>query len=329
MVMTMAGAQLASAGIGAGTTLAQSGIQMQQGKKGHERNKELMDIQLANQQALNQQGHNLQYEQWLRTNYPEQVEQLKKAGLNPSLLYGKAGTQGGTTGSQGGGQASSGSYSHAPYMDMSTMMTGAQIQKILEEVEMLKAQREKLETVDTDKVKSEIDKIIAETENEKVKTLGEELKNINQEIKNIYEPGKLRSEINLATEKTAQIIQDTDITGEMKKDLLREQLGKGLMAINNSKLITTKDKLTDKQISEIDAKLYIMAEQLALNKTKQEIESGQLELNKYKVDIENMLRTRDIDVKETKVWVDGITSVLGDIMRLIGTTATSVTKVIN
>ena len=182
--------------------------------------------------------------------------------------------------------------------------------------------------MDTDKVSGEIDKILAETNNVKIKTLGEELKNLNQEIQNTYEPDKLKSEIDLATKKTAQILQDTEITGEMKKDLLKEQLGKGLMAINNSKLITTKDKLTDKQINEIDAKLYIMAEQLALNKTKQEIESGQLELNKLKIDIDNMLRSRDIDVKETKMWVDNITNILGDVLRLVGTTATSVTKVI-
>lgn len=54
--------------------------------------KELYDYQQA-----------AQYDMWQKTNYPAQVEQLKKAGLNPALLYGSGGGGGTTTG--GGGMA--------------------------------------------------------------------------------------------------------------------------------------------------------------------------------------------------------------------------------
>ena len=44
------------------------------------------------------------YEMWEKTNYPAQIEQMKKAGLSPALMYGQAGAGGGTvSGAQGQG----------------------------------------------------------------------------------------------------------------------------------------------------------------------------------------------------------------------------------
>ena len=62
------------------------------GDQKQRRQKELMDYQ---------QKHQL--EMWEKTNYPAQVQQMKKAGLNPALMYGQAGT-----GGQLGGTAPSG-----------------------------------------------------------------------------------------------------------------------------------------------------------------------------------------------------------------------------
>ena len=51
-----------------------------------------------------------QMEMWENTNYPAQVEQIKKAGLNPAMLYGQSGGGATVTGSGGasvgGGSAS-------------------------------------------------------------------------------------------------------------------------------------------------------------------------------------------------------------------------------
>ena len=54
---------------------------------------EMQDQYNAKQTARNIQA---QLDLWQKTNYPAQVEQLNKAGLNPALLYGKGGG-GGTT----------------------------------------------------------------------------------------------------------------------------------------------------------------------------------------------------------------------------------------
>ena len=71
------------------------------------RQRQLMGMQQQNQMQLNRQGLELGMEQWRRTNYPAQIEMLKKAGLNPSLIYGKGGA-GGSTGASSGGSAAMG-----------------------------------------------------------------------------------------------------------------------------------------------------------------------------------------------------------------------------
>ena len=58
------------------------------------------------QKRMMQYANELQYDMWEKTNYPAQVEQLKKAGLNPGLLYGMSGGGATTTGSTSAGSAS-------------------------------------------------------------------------------------------------------------------------------------------------------------------------------------------------------------------------------
>ena len=133
---------IATAGAGlAGGVLGMIG-QGKRAKKAHNRNKELMGMQFANQQALNKQGQELQMKTWNDTGYGAQMKMMKEAGLNPGLMYGMSGGGGQTTGSQGGGSAS-GNSSHAP-MDIGASvqasLAAAQVGKIVAETNLLKNQ---------------------------------------------------------------------------------------------------------------------------------------------------------------------------------------------
>ena len=143
-----------------------------QAKQQFERTKKLMEIQQANQQQLNLQGQQIQLDTWEKTNFPSQIAMLKKAGLNPSLMYAKGGA-GGTTGSQGGGIASMGSASMSQPMGIANIIQMkqqiAQIDLLNAEASLKKAEEAKLRGVDTQKAESEIQKIIAETANEEIK----------------------------------------------------------------------------------------------------------------------------------------------------------------
>ena len=51
----------------------------------------LQDMQIAGNKQLTDYNYAKQLQMWKDTNYSAQVEQLKKAGLNPGLLYGMSG----------------------------------------------------------------------------------------------------------------------------------------------------------------------------------------------------------------------------------------------
>lgn len=58
----------------------------------------LQNLQIQGQEQLMDYGYNKQMQMWNATNYPAQMQQLEKAGLNPGLMYAKGGA-GGITGS--------------------------------------------------------------------------------------------------------------------------------------------------------------------------------------------------------------------------------------
>jgi hypothetical protein len=65
-------------------------------RKQYHRQKKLMGFQKGHQMDLNRHGQELAMDMWNQTNYKAQVDHMKKAGLNPALMYGSAG-QGGST----------------------------------------------------------------------------------------------------------------------------------------------------------------------------------------------------------------------------------------
>ena len=128
--------------MGIGKTIIGTGIGMlaqnSRAKKQHNRQKELMGLQMGNQKSLNKQGHELQMDMWNKTNYGAQKEHMLEAGLNPALMYGMSGGGGATTGSQGGGSAQGGNAS-AP-MDIGNAL---QMGLMKSQIELAKSQSNK------------------------------------------------------------------------------------------------------------------------------------------------------------------------------------------
>lgn len=136
----------AAAGIGKALGIGQGyNRQLKQQEK-------LNALQIKNQAELAQIQHNLQLDMWDKTNYPAQVEQLKKAGLNPALLYGKGGGGGATvgmgmnTGVTGGQAGMAGGLEGIGVMGM----LPAQIELIKAQTENVKADTAKKSGVDTE-----------------------------------------------------------------------------------------------------------------------------------------------------------------------------------
>jgi hypothetical protein len=123
---------IASGVIGTGASF---GINQLNAELQMKRQKELMELQVKNQERLNRMGHELQMETWKKTNYAAQMKELAAAGLNPSLIYGKSGS-GGVTGSQGGGSASGGQAPSTAFMNIEAL----DLAKRAKEIELLDAQ---------------------------------------------------------------------------------------------------------------------------------------------------------------------------------------------
>lgn len=235
MIPTAVKAGTALAGIG-----AQAGMQAHMGRKGHERQKELMGIQYQNQQGLNQQGHELQMEMWNKTNFPEQVAKLKEAGLNPALLYGKQGAGGVTTGSQTGGSAQGGNYSHAPMMDIAGMM------KLASEIGLIDAQKDKTEE-ETKKIGG-VDTELAWAQTNYTERLG---------LKTEVETELARLQKALTVENTRKIAEETkgiiianDIQGQAKADIIKNIKLDAILKEVQAKLGEANIKLTDQKVEE-------------------------------------------------------------------------------
>lgn len=118
----------------------------------------LMQQQLGYNEDFTKFNNAQQLQMWKDTNYPAQVEQLEKAGLNPGLLYSKGGGGGTTTGS-GAATVNAPQAPHGGGENMGMAMSMMQMQN-------MKAQRELIE--------AEKNKVIAETPN--VPLQGENIK---------------------------------------------------------------------------------------------------------------------------------------------------------
>ncbi len=180
-----------------GIAMLQAGANMWGQDRQHRNQQDLMNQQMRNQMGLNQQGHDLQYQQWLRTNYPKQVEMMKKAGLNPALMYKGAGP-GGTTGSQDGGSASGGQAASMNPMDV------ANLSLLKKQGELLDAQAADLRAK-TEKTGSDI-KVNEQNILESIARSG-----------NISEDTKVKAEQKLKTISDRKLVESQERLNELKE----------------------------------------------------------------------------------------------------------------
>lgn len=100
------GKALLDFGLQVGQSVIGAGMGMLLGKYNDarqlEQERKLQAMQIAGSKELTDYQQMKQLEMWKATNYGPQMEQLKKAGLNPGLIYGMGGGGGATTGSTAG-----------------------------------------------------------------------------------------------------------------------------------------------------------------------------------------------------------------------------------
>lgn len=202
--------------LGIGTTIAGGAYNEYGNQRQNRQDRTNAMMQYQNQRKLNQQGNRLQMDMWNKTNYGAQVDHMKDAGLNPALMYGSAG-QGGTTGSQGGGNATKAQAPKAPVMDMSNMLMDKQGALLDAQTRKTNEEANKISGVDTGKVNAEIDNLIKLGVN-----ISKEGENIDAKRKNI--------------EKDTEVKETQRLIGQINGDWLSEN-GLSEYSVKEVKLI--------------------------------------------------------------------------------------------
>jgi len=156
-----------TAAIPAAMNLAGNLFNIGEAKKGRHQARAAARRQFQRQQKLNKQGYNLAMKMWKNTNYEAQMEQMRKAGLNPSLLYGMSGGGGVTSNAGSGGSAGMQQATANPYMDIGNSLDALMMQSQIDVNEAtakkLQAEAEKTSGVDTEKTVADTLKSTIET----------------------------------------------------------------------------------------------------------------------------------------------------------------------
>jgi len=140
--------------------------------EGHNDRRQLKQQQKLGEQQLRfnkeqmQFGKDIDYQMWLKTNYPEQLKQMKLAGLSPGLMYGGSGAGGATTGGSSGG-ISGGQAPSGGNEIMGLQLVQAQKELLQAQTAKTIAEKNKTEGVDTQVGQAQAASLTQGVENQK------------------------------------------------------------------------------------------------------------------------------------------------------------------
>lgn len=222
----------------------------------YDQQQRLQALQIAGQKDMTRFQMQQQLDMWNKTNYGAQVEHLKKAGLNPALLYGKGGAGGATTGSatgsvQGANAPTGGrEIQDLMQMGLQTQMMQAQIELAKTQAEKNKAEATKISGVDTEATTAQTALLAQELDNKRedfqIKRLQQTMMNIENFEKQATQEDRidyieyqtklaikqvqaLQNQISVSgatIQEQIRIIQKTAIQAGLQNELTQAQTGK-------------------------------------------------------------------------------------------------------
>lgn len=222
----------------------------------YEQQQKLQALQIAGQKDMTRFQMQQQLDMWNKTNYGAQVEHLKKAGLNPALLYGKGGAGGATTGSatgsvQGANAPTGGrEIQDLMQMGLQTQMMQAQIKLAEAQANKTQVEANKIGGVDTEATKAQTALLAQELDNKRedfqIKRLQQTMMNIENFEKQATQEDRidyieyqtklaikqvqaLQNQISVSgatIQEQIRIIQKTAIQAGLQNELTQAQTGK-------------------------------------------------------------------------------------------------------
>lgn len=293
----------------------------------------LMDIQnrYNEQMAKNNQQRNKDL--WDYTNYENQKQHIKNAGLNPALMYGMGGG-GGVSANGAQGQGVTQPTDRSVEMGLKQQGLGLQLASIASQVDLNKSQAEKnkaeaekISGVDTRAQEATIDNLIAQTSNEKVKKgliLGQiRVADAEEELKrNMADWTKDKADetrwniknLQKGIDKLAEEINGMELDNELKKRTIDNKVKESSLTLQNLMaeilLKGSQRKVNEEQAKAIPAQILQGWEELA--KKGKALINQREQMEAYVQDVINRyeLGKKGLDIEEQKLIKDVILGML-------------------
>lgn len=305
----------------------------------------LMDIQnrYNEQMAKNNQQRNKDL--WDYTNYENQKQHIKNAGLNPALIYGMGGG-GGVSANGAQGQGVTQPTDRSVEMGLKQQGLGLQLASIASQVDLNKSQAEKnkaeadkIAGVDTDAQKATIDNLIAQTSNEKVKKgliLGQiRVADAEEELKrNMADWTKDKADetrwniksLQKGIDKLVEEINGMKLDNELKERTIDNKVKESSLTLQNlmSEILLkgSQKKVNEEQAKAIPAQILqgwekLVKEGKALINQREQMEAyvqdviNRYELGKKGLDIEEQKLVKDVILGMLEIASKGAGAALG------------------
>lgn len=294
----------AGMGIASGVSGIWNGLSM---KRKYKYAKKMADYEQNLQKDLNVFNQGLALDTWEKTGYDAQVQQLKKAGLNPGLMYGQAGA---------GGTTQSGAGTSAGQMDLpdmttegmavqSAVQTALQVQQQKAQVENVKASTENIKADTANKTGGEAANLEADVQNKEIQNAIMNVQKQMAEIEKNVKNQTAEETIKQAKAVTEKAIADAE-KAVIEKTISRET---ATAQIEQAKLETTKKTIEilaeEAGVRETSAKITKIATEISKLQNDQTIDWGKLNQEQQRTQIQQILMEFQInDPSQIKKWTD-------------------------
>lgn len=296
-------------------------------KQNQRTQQESFEENLKKSQTIEQQNavfsNNLALNNWKNTNYSAQVEELKKAGLSPALMYSKGG-QGGTL--QAPNVNASGAMINANSQNAQTFgMIGKELVKQAEEIELLKAQTNKT-NVDATKTAG------VDTELAKMQTLdlgqgiqnkiaSEKLTNAQSELAYVaydFERGSIEDRIKAIetgvkkTEREIYVLENQGKITRAEADVAQKKWKIQLSGMVLDNLFKTENtKLTVEEQKKVKQDVHNSIIQTYTNKRNANTSEQSMLNEQTKTLLQNAVQKSGLELQEQKMYMDALFGILG------------------
>jgi len=284
------------------------------GNQQADRQKNLMDYQFRNQLDM-----------WERTNYPAQVKMMKRAGLNPALMYGQAGAGGQLgAGLPAGGQGTGGAnpFAGADQDIIGLMLAKSQARLNEAKAAEAEANAESKKGIETEVKQFEIQNIIANTHNTEAQTKLTEIQTQINDVNAKIQRATAEEQMNIIT--TTMLKQSQELEILRNQRYISDQTEQTIIDQTKATLAQTyvETELKRQGITESKARVQQIYEQIKQgwkklsNEAKELVikgmqwETNQQDANTREKQLEHIKEIQDVS-ESTKLSIQTITNVMG------------------